>query len=439
MDTAQLEAAEPTPPQRSLAGDAAYMAISQAVNIGGTFLIGVFVSRALGPSGKGIVTLLQQVPFFGFMALNLGLATANSYFVGRKLRTPGQAFSDSLAMVTVTSIIGVPVLVLAMTLFFPPLAGLPTALKLAAALMLPASLLNAYAVAIAVGIHKVRFIAIAQVVASLLTLAVVGAAYFMHSLTVAIVVVTQIVALAGTIVALAFAMRCAGARLFVAPSYHRLREQASFAGRAFLTELTNYVSLRADVLLLGALSTATAVGVYSVGVAFTELLWFLPNSVGQALLSRSMRAEQTEGAQTAATLTRIVVTLMLGLGVVIAILVRPLVSWLYGPQFAPAAEVFWILAPGVVMLGAGRTITSYLTAHGRLLPGVALTATSANVVLNILVIPRWGYLGAAAVSTLTYSVAAVLIIRAFKQMTGIPFRKVLLPTARLPLRRGGRG
>ena len=68
----------------------------------------------------------------------------------------------------------------------------------------------------------------------------------------------------------------------------------------------------------------------------------------------------------------------------------------FGPSFAPLL----VLLPGVVALSGSNVVGSYLRGIGR--PGItssiSLIALAVNLVLNLVLIPRYGIIGASAAS-----------------------------------------
>jgi O-antigen/teichoic acid export membrane protein len=73
------------------------------------------------------------------------------------------------------------------------------------------------------------------------------------------------------------------------------------------------------------------------------------------------------------------------------------VNLLYGPEFAPAAEVLTILALVLGLHCVSFALGAILAAVGRQGPRVAVQAFAAalNIALNLLVIREWGNIGVA--------------------------------------------
>ena len=81
----------------------------------------------------------------------------------------------------------------------------------------------------------------------------------------------------------------------------------------------------------------------------------------------------------------------------------------YGSAFAGAVPALRLLLPGVVALGAAKSLGSVLVKEGRMLITsiLGLSALGLNVALNIVLLPQIGILGASIASSVCYAALAV--------------------------------
>lgn len=130
--------------------------------------------------------------------------------------------------------------------------------------------------------------------------------------------------------------------------------------------------------------------------------------------------------------------LITALGALVALPLVPLViRLLYTSAFSRSALAFYFLLPGVFALGTVRIVWYFQAARDRIYWKQAFGGTVLNVVLNLLLVPRLGFVGAAIASTLSYTALAVVLMRLFVRDTGVRARDMLLPTrsdARIVLR-----
>ena len=181
-------------------------------------------------------------------------------------------------------------------------------------------------------------------------------------------------------------------------------------GRIML--LGNY---RLDQWILGAVSGAREVGLYSVAVAWAEALWYLPTALSAVQRPDLVRASEREARRVAGYAFRVsaVLTLVLAAGLVIVAPV--LCTTFFGEDFSGAVPQLRILALGALGVVAMKQLGSALTARGR--PALASAAIGVSfvctVVLDIALIPTYDGIGAAVASSLAYTAGGIAVAAAF--------------------------
>ena len=120
--------------------------------------------------------------------------------------------------------------------------------------------------------------------------------------------------------------------------------------------------------------------------------------------------------------------LLMPLAVAFAVLADPICRLIYGATFASAATPLQILAPCVVLMGIVILTTSLMVSRESPKRMVPVTAAMAgiNVVLNLILIPRYGDTGAAAAMLATEVIYAVWITyMAARKIGSIDWRTTL--------------
>ncbi len=176
-----------------------------------------------------------------------------------------------------------------------------------------------------------------------------------------------------------------------------------------------------DKLMLKWMIGQEVVGYYSAAVTICGL-----SSIVCAAIINSFRPvifenkevgpEAYEGSVT--QLYSVIIYFSLAQCVGIALLSGVLVSVLYGPDYAPAAPVILVLVwyTAFSYLGAVRDIWMLGENKQGLLWKINLCGVVCNIVLNLLLIPLWGTLGAAAASLTTQVFTNVLLGFVFKSI-----------------------
>jgi O-antigen/teichoic acid export membrane protein len=136
-----------------------------------------------------------------------------------------------------------------------------------------------------------------------------------------------------------------------------------------------------------------------------------------------------QGARHSARAIRHTVLWSLAAALLLAALARPLVGLLYGPAFGAAVPALWVLLAGVVALAPGKLAVSHLAAVGKAqyVSYMALAGLGLTVALDLLLIPRFGIIGAASASAAAYACSSIASLWWMRRETGIGLRQSLVP------------
>lgn len=173
------------------------------------------------------------------------------------------------------------------------------------------------------------------------------------------------------------------------------------------------LTFRVDLLFLGALRSAREVGWYGSVYTVMDGAIMLPQSVNGSL-GPTISANFGKGdLETVRRLyhrgLKYLVIVGLFLGAALAVLAHPFVVLVYGGEYAPAV-------PALVLLALSIPFVFVRTNTTEVLDNVDLRATSLrifavglaiNVVLNMLLVPRYGHVGAAGATLVTEAALAI--------------------------------
>jgi O-antigen/teichoic acid export membrane protein len=170
-----------------------------------------------------------------------------------------------------------------------------------------------------------------------------------------------------------------------------------------------------DVLLLDALVGHEAAGLYKAALVLVQFLWVVPMAIQSILLQSTSnlwaegRTAQIEEIGTKATRYGLLLTALLAVG--LGALSFDFVPMYYGGRTRIVLPVL-LLLPGTLGFAVARPLLSINHAKGDMKTLIAITGTAAglNLVLNLLLIPRFGMVGAAVATTIGYSSLPVLQI-----------------------------
>ncbi|MCL9802483.1 oligosaccharide flippase family protein [Pseudomonas sp. rhizo66] len=205
------------------------------------------------------------------------------------------------------------------------------------------------------------------------------------------------------------------------------KELLRYSARSHPDLLFQQVILRSDYLFIGALLGSTALGHYAMASAAAELLLIVPEAVTTPLMKRLL--QQDEGMDKVTPLAlRLTATVMLGACLTMAVIGEWLIVTLFGAVYQPAYPALLALLPGLLGLCYASILRLDLLGKNR--PGTVslLMGLGAllNLALNLVMIPAYGIVGAAAASSIAYLAVTVAMLVLYCRLSGVPFWQTLI-------------
>ncbi len=183
-----------------------------------------------------------------------------------------------------------------------------------------------------------------------------------------------------------------------------------------------FTALRSlDVVMLTQLSSTDEVAQYGAALNFVDILLVLPILLQRALLPAFARLHAAgESEETVRDALQVFSAVLMPSAVGLALLCEQVVGLYPSGEFADAAPVLRILAASLIALGPATVCGVYLTGVGRLpaILGAYAVTLPIQVVANLLLIPRWGAVGAAA-ATFTAHASLALMFAGLLVASGI--------------------
>ena len=381
--------------------------ITKVGNLSLSIAVAAIIARWLGPEGKGMLALALLVPGMLGLFLSGGINVANVYFAGsKKLDVPALS-ANSVGFTILITIPGFAIVwgLTSVGWLEAVVPGVPTWIVLLAMLGFPTNLLNGFFSTILQGLQRIEMVNLINLVQRIITL----------SLTILLVIVWKMSLLGALVAVLAswtlsllvscMALRRHGGVLSPKWSYSVLRTTLSFGLRGHIGNVLQFFNYRLDMFIVNFFLGPAGVGIYTVTVRLAELLWYLPNAVGFVIFPKAAASEPEEMNVFTPRVFRITLGLTalgaLGLGVI----GRPVINFVFSSAFIGAYMPLLVLLPGVVLLGGSKVLTNEIAGRGyphynSLNAALALVVT---VVLDLVLIPRYGVLGAALASSAAYT------------------------------------
>lgn len=426
------------------------------VDKGGGLVLYLLTAHKAAQHGKSGIA--ASLPFILGAIANLGLATALVWLVRRKRYSPQVAFETTMA-VALTWGTFVAAVAAAFTLWvlptidagwtFDPWLVLPVCA--AVPLLLVASFANSTQLAT----ERIKDYGVVHLVTALAFLPAFFGAYFLWGGKVEDGDVPLGVAwgrLASTAVVVVLALVMVRRVVVLRARVHRdfLGDAVRFGWKANLTSTLNYLNHRIDLVVLGAIALATALGnglvgaaaedaaatqvaFYSMAVTWAELVWHFPEAMRDLFFSKVAGSSDRDARWMTPVLSRLGLLISVLGATAILFVVDPLMGLItsvargsdcewFRTWSQPVCQALLVLTPGTVAYTVSKVLQADLAARDRL--GTCVVAQTAVFVtmigLDCLWIPTHGAIGAAAASTVAYVVGTLFTVAAYARQTGTP-------------------
>ncbi len=192
------------------------------------------------------------------------------------------------------------------------------------------------------------------------------------------------------------------------------------------------VYMRIDQVMVGSMLGEAEVGCYAVAVRWVELLYFIPSVIGMSFLPALVNTAENRSVY-AARLDKLFALMFYAALVCVAALFfcAPLISGLYGPQFAGSITVMRIYALVLLFIFTGAPMSSWIVVENLQRYYLLLTVLNAlfNIAFNWIFIRRFGVTGAAWATLATYC-AGYAVMLALPALRPMAIRRITAPFRR---------
>lgn len=183
----------------------------------------------------------------------------------------------------------------------------------------------------------------------------------------------------------------------------------------FILNIVISIYVNLDSVMLGYIQSEAAVGYYSVAGKISHIILSMVTSLGVVLLPRfSYLLEAKEYCEFNKLCRKSIdFTVCVSLPVVVGVILlsQPLIIWIFGQEYLPSASVLQIIAPIIFFAGITNVFgiqILYPKGKEKLVIFSTLGAAVVNFSLNMILIPKYSYNGAALATCIAEVVVLIL-------------------------------
>ena len=193
------------------------------------------------------------------------------------------------------------------------------------------------------------------------------------------------------------------------------RQILSSSWLMMLTTASVLVYMKIDQVIIRQLLDERAVGLYSAAIKLSEIWYFIPGIICVSLFPAIINSKKTDQKLYYSRLKRLymlVLVLSLIIAIIVSALAKPIVYLLFGIDYIESISVLRIYAWSTIGFFLGMVSSYYLLAENymKIYFFSSFFVAVLNIVLNILLIPRFGINGAAIATVVSYGFLFLVLL-----------------------------
>ncbi|MEK9149421.1 MAG: polysaccharide biosynthesis C-terminal domain-containing protein, partial [Candidatus Desantisbacteria bacterium] len=179
--------------------------------------------------------------------------------------------------------------------------------------------------------------------------------------------------------------------------------------------ITTFLQSRISLLLLNYYLVIKDIGLFSVALTISEILYLIPQATSTVLFPKAISVNEEESARLTALISRHTLFWVIITGLIFALGAKYLIWLLAGKAFFSAILPLIILLPGIIFQSLWINISSLALIHRKFLWITYRSSFLAviNIVALVLLIPQYGLIGAALATLLTQILGVFITIFIF--------------------------
>ena len=182
-----------------------------------------------------------------------------------------------------------------------------------------------------------------------------------------------------------------------------------------IAAVSSMTYMKIDQVFIKSMLGNHELGLYSASVTIAEIWYFIPLVITQTFLPVILKTKKISEELYIARLQilyDVMTVLSVSVSVVITIFANPIIHLLYGDSYAGAGTILAIYFWAGLPLSLTMVTTQYIVSENYTTISIfrSIAGALSNVLLNLLLIPRYGIVGAAWATIISYSLVTLIIV-----------------------------
>lgn len=190
-----------------------------------------------------------------------------------------------------------------------------------------------------------------------------------------------------------------------------------------LSSIVIMIYMRIDQFMLGLMINESEVGIYSAAVRISEAFFFIPSAISAAFFPVLIKRMEGDGSDSKKSFRKlqsvqgfILLVLALSISLFTYIFKEQIINTLFGKDYAGSADAIKYLIWASIPAFWGNVWTTWLISLNKqyIVTIFQVVSMLVNVIMNFILIPRYGYVGASIATLISYASGQTLALIIFK-------------------------
>jgi O-antigen/teichoic acid export membrane protein len=192
-----------------------------------------------------------------------------------------------------------------------------------------------------------------------------------------------------------------------------------FSLMAYLCTIFHFLSCRIDFWIVEYYKGSKDLGIYSLAVNLAQMIWILPQAISVILLSYSGDEDKQKSNDNTNTLSRVALAIIFLAAPFLFFTIDFFMPLLFGIEYTDSAFLFKMLLFGIVPFSLTTILSSYFAGSGQVKVNLycSFLGFISCLILDLLLIPKFGTPGAAIASGISYIISTTFIVLMYLKTT----------------------
>lgn len=413
---------------KKIAKNTVVLMVSQIVSYILAFFYMIYIARYLGAAGFGILSF--ALAFTGIFSIfaDMGLNTLTVREIARNKSLTGKYFSNVLSMKIILSILTFGLIAVVINLLGYPQETIIVVYFVALSVILTAisgifnSIFQAH--------EKMEYQSIGQIINSVLMFAgVFIAIYYKLSVSGFAFIFFISSAISLLYIFVVYIWKFSLSKIEIDLDFWRptIKEALPFG----LTGISGMVYTYIDSVMLSLIQGDEVVGWYNAAYRLILVLLFIPNVINLAVFPKM--SQYYDSSKSSLNLIyeryfKYMIILGIPIGAEITILANKIVLLIFGTEYLPSIIALQILIWTIVFTFAGAAFVQLLQSINKqlIITKISGICVIINIILNIILIPKFSYIGASIATLITEIIlVGYVIFASYRLGYGIEYKIVI--------------